>query len=186
MTVAPREAFAKAAREAIECHDEWDSPHCFQALHWDGTDLSCRTYVCIMPDIHPEQYPALMAKAAREELEKHPDDPACGYLLQIESFGLAEPGKDASEAEREAYERARITRTFSKHPDAVETVIAWAADIHGRLWSAGRIRGKDSISETFCPPGKAPGGHMISGLLAVAYTTGTLAWGLPGPQGPLN
>jgi len=184
--IPPRDAFAAAARKAIEEHDEWDAPHRFETLHWDGQELSCRTYACIMPDIAPRDYLRLMAKLAREEVEKHPDEPAYAYLLQIEAFGLAEPGPDASGAEKERYRAARIGRTFHRHPERIETAIAWCADIHGRLWAAATRRGKDGISENFYPPGKAPGGLMVGGLLACAYATGMSAWGLPGPIGLMN
>lgn len=187
MSAPPRDVFAAAARKAIEDHDEWDSPHCFQTLHWDGERLTCRTYVCIMPDVDPVKYPALMAKAAREELEKHPDEAAYAYLLQIESFGVTEPGPDASEAEREQYERDRIGRTFHERGDAIESCDVWVADIHGRLRSAAKTRTEpDRIHEHFYQPGRTPGGPFIRGLLRVAYATGMLGHGLPGPQGPMN
>jgi hypothetical protein len=35
-------------------------------------------------------------------------------------------------------------------------------------------------------PGQTPGGHMIRGLLAVAYATGVMGHSLPGPQGTFN
>lgn len=41
MTPPPRDVFAAAARNAIERHDEWDSPHSFETLHWDGCASSC-------------------------------------------------------------------------------------------------------------------------------------------------
>jgi hypothetical protein len=188
VSVPPRDAFAAAARLAIERHDEWDAPHAFETLHWDGEKLRTMTYLCIMNDVDPPKYPALMARAALEELEKHPDDPAYGYLLQVESHGVSKPGPQASEAEREQYERDRLGRTFHKRPDAVEVCQVWAADVHGRLWSATKRRGDESgyIHEVFYQPGRAPGGTAIRGLLEVAYATGMSAWGLPGPQGRMN
>jgi hypothetical protein len=185
VSVPPRDLFAAATRQVIEAHDEWDSPHSFQTLHWDGTQLACRTFACIMPDIDPPGYPALMAGIAAEQRVKHPDDPAYGYLLQIESFGLAEPREDAPEAERERFRRARLTRTFHKQPDAIEMAVAWCADIHGRLWSAAKYRKPSgAIEEHFYPPHtpKRPGGRFIDGLLAVAYATGAADYGLPSPR----
>lgn len=76
MTAPPRDVLAAAARQAIEDHDEWDAPHCFQTLRWDGEKLSPRTYVCIMPDVDPVKYPEIMARAVAKEFEKHPDEPA--------------------------------------------------------------------------------------------------------------
>lgn len=188
MSAPPRDVFAAAARLAIERHDEWDAPHAFETLHWDGAKLTTMTYACIMQDMPPARYPQVMAGLAREELEKHPVDPAYGYLLQVESFGVSEPGPGASEAEREQYERDRIGRTFHERPDAVEVCQSWAVDVHGRLWAATKRRGDESgyIHEVFYQPGRAPGGHLIRALLDVAYATGMTAWGLPGPRGRMN
>ena len=162
MSVPSRSAFAAITRYTVEEHREWDSPHSFLTLRWDGDSLSCRTWVCIMPDVDPVKYPAVMMGAVREELEKYPDDPAYGYLLQGEFFGTQEP-------------------------DAAEACIAWAVDIHGRLWSAAKTRtNPDRIQEAFYQPGRAPRGQMIQGLLTVAYATGVIGHGMPGPQGPLN
>jgi hypothetical protein len=184
-----RDVFAAFTRKAIEDHGEWASPHCFMTLHAEDGQLHCRTYAAIMPDISPPDYPSLMFRLAGEELEKHRDDPACAYLLQIEAFGVTGPGKGATEAEREQYARDRLGRTFHERPDAVESAVAWCADVHGRLWSAAKIRGREDkgISESFYQPGRAAiGGRMVKGLLSVAYATGMKAWGLPGPQWPLN
>lgn len=184
---APKEPFAAAARAAIEAHTEWDAPHAFVTLHWDGASLATRTYACIMADINPADYPKMMAGMALEELSKDPADPAYAYLLQAEFFGVTEPGPDATEADREQFDRDRLGRTFHQRPDAIECATAWVADVHGRVWNAGHTR-KDPglISEKFYPPGRAPSGHFVQGLLAVAYTTGVLAHGLPGPQGRMN
>jgi hypothetical protein len=187
MSPPPRDVFAAATRKAIEVHDEWDAPHWFQTLHWDGTALTCRTCACIMPDIDPLGYPKVMAGIAREELEKYPDDPAYGYLLQIEGFGVTQPPAGAAEAEREQFDRDRIGRTFHERPDAVEAAYAYAADIHGRVWCATHTRADpDRIDEAFYPPGRTPAGQMIRGLIAVAYGTGVIGHGLPGPQGAMN
>lgn len=187
MTPPPRDVFAAAARNAIERHDEWDSPHSFETLHWDGEKLRTMTYCCIMPDVNPPDYPAYMTRAAREEIGEHPDDPAYGYLLQVESFGMADPGPGASDAERARFNAARKGRTFHEQPDAVETCTAWAADVHGRLWAASKVRNDPGvIHERFYQPGRTPGGHLIRALLDVAYATGMSAWGLPGPQWRMN
>lgn len=181
-----REAFAAMTRKIVADHDEWDSPHHFVTLHWEDGELRPGTWAMIMPDIHPAQYPELMAKLALEAHEKDPDRPAYGYLLQIESFGVTEPGPGASEEERDQFNRDRLGRNFHNRADAVEVAGAWCADIHGRLWAAARRRGDEEITERFYQPGRAPGGQLIEGLLAVAYATGMTAWGLPGPQAPMN
>lgn len=177
MTPAPRELLAAKTREVIEQHDQWDSPHCFQIL---GRDGACRSYAAIAPDVHPDQYPALMSGLAGKRLEEHPDDPAYAYLLQIEGWGVADPGPDAAQEERRQFEADRRGRTFHARPDRIETVTAWCADIHGRLWSAARVRGDEGIRECFYPPGsRMAGGQFVRAILAVALTTGVMAWGLP-------
>jgi hypothetical protein len=125
VTPPPRDAFAAAARHAVERHDEWDAPHAFD--------------------------------------------------VQRSRLGW------------EQYERDRIGRTFHKRADATEACIVWVADVHGRLWSATKARDNPGrIHEVFYQPGRAPGGHLVKGLLRVAYATGMSAWGLPGPQGRMN
>lgn len=154
----PKEVFAAAARKAIEDHGEWDSLHCFMTLHWDGEKLSAGTYAAIDPGIDPPDYPKVMAGIAAERRREHPGNPAYAYLLQIEAFGVVEPGPDAGEAERERYDRDRIGRTFHQRPDAVESAIAWCADVHGRVWSAAKRRSEPGvIHEHFYAPGKTPG-----------------------------
>jgi hypothetical protein len=183
----PKEVLAAATRKAIEDHDEWDSLHCFQTLHWDGEKLSVGTYAAIDPGIDPPDYPALMTGIAAKRQDEHPEAPAYAYLLQIEGFGVVEPAPDAGEAEREQFNRDRLSRNFHARPDAIESAMAYCADIHGRLWSAAKVRSRpDVIEEHFYPPGKTMGGQMIRGLLVVAYTTGMKAYGLPGPQGAWN
>jgi len=176
----PREILAAETRRAVDLHDEWDSLHCFMTLHWDGEKLTCGTYAAIDPAIKPTDYPALMAKLAREAHEKHPDDPpAFAYLLQIEAHGVEEPGPDATEEERRRFDADRLGRTFHQRADAIEICQAWCADIYGRLWSATKTRGDEKVSERFYPPGKdRPSGQMIRGLLAVAAATGVTAHGL--------
>jgi hypothetical protein len=178
----PRDVFAATVRRALDMHDEWDSPHSFETLHWDGTTLRTMTYACIMTDIKPADYPAYMTALAKEELEKHPDDPAYGYLIQAEGYRVTEPGPEASAEEREQFQRDRRERNFHKRADAVETCSVWAADIHGRLWFAEKARDRDGVRERFWRPGvsaSAPGGPWIDALLAVATTTGILCHGMP-------
>jgi hypothetical protein len=182
MGIPSRDMFAAFARAEVSRHDEWDSPHSFQTLHWDGEKLTVLTYACIMTDMNPVSYPAVMTGLAREELEKHPDDPAYAYLLQTESFRVREPGPEAPAAEREQYQRDRAGRAFHERADAVEVCSAWVADIHGRLWFAEKTRGEPGIREEFYRPGSNEmGGPVIRALLAVAQATGILGHGLPGP-----
>lgn len=186
MPTVPREQFAAVTRDFIEDHSEWDAPHRFVILYRDGDEVAVGSYAVIMPDVHPDQYPGLMARAADDWRESHPDKPAYAYLLQIEAHSVTEPGPDASEAERNQFQADRLGRTFHTRPDAVETAVAWCADVHGRMWTAAKVRSQeDQIQEEFYQPGRSPlGGQMIRGLLAVAYATGIRDHGLPGPQSP--
>ena len=126
-----------------------------------------------------------MAGLAAEEHQRDPGDPAYAYLLQIEAFGVAEPGPEASAADLARYHAARRGRTFHQLPEAVEVCTAWVADIHGRLWSARKFRDGDAIEERHTPASApAPGPAVFTGpLLTVARATGILAWGLdPTPE----
>jgi hypothetical protein len=70
-------------------------------------------------------------------------------------------------------------------PNAVETCTAWVADIHGRLWAATKTRDHpDEVHESFYRPGKAPGGPLITGLLAVAEAAGIMWHGMAGAPAP--
>jgi len=138
-----------------------------------------------MTDINPTDYSRMMTAMTLEQHRQHPEDPAYAFLLQVEGFGLTEPGPEASAADLAAYHQARRGRTFHLMPGAVETCSAWVADIHGRLWSAAKTRqDPGTIHEMFYRPGKAPGGQMITGLLAVAEATGIMYHGMPGARPP--
>jgi len=179
VSVPPRDLLAAKVRELIEMHGEWDSLHQFVTLHWDGERLSYGTVALIDPHIHPDQYPPLMIRMARERLGEHPDDPPYAYVLQIECFGAVDPGPDASEEERRRFDADRRGRTFYKRPDALEMAIAYCVDIHGRFWTAGKVRGKeDRIEEHFYRPGAELSGQFIRALKTVAATTGVIAHGL--------
>jgi hypothetical protein len=181
-----REQLAAVTRQMIEKHQDWDSAHEFVIWTWDGRDLALGTLAVIDPAMHPLDYPAMMARVVASHREKHPDPPPYAFVLQIEAFGVAMPGKDATEAQRARVRAAQRTRTFHELPEAVESCIAYCADIHGRLWAAGKRRDGEGISEAFYPPGRGLGGQMVKGLLAVAYACGMADYGLPGPQDRLN
>jgi hypothetical protein len=178
MSPPPRQVMAAEARRIIELHDEWDRPHAFEILHWDGARVRCSTHMMILADVPARYYPRLMMEAVRKWHDEHPDYPPYAYLVQIEAFGVADPRADAGEEERRVFEEARRDRTFHEHPDRHETVNAWCADIHGRLWAAMRVRGSDEIHESYYAPGRAPGGGLIRGVLACAAYTGAAAYGL--------
>ena len=189
MTTPPHSAYAEAVRRAVEDHDEWDSPHYFMTLHWDAEQqlLAPRTVVCIMPDISPEKYHTIMARAAWKQRTEYPSDPpAYGYLLQFEGFTVEAPSQGADLDEQRRYDADRRNRTFHRRADAVETCIAMCAGIHGNTWVAVKRRGHPGIEECTYRPGHAPVGQFFASLLGIAYATGMLDHGLPRPQSQYN
>lgn len=172
MQTPPNEVLAAETRRLVaDLHTEWDAPHQFVTLHWDGQTISYGTVACIMADLHPTRYPQVMARMVLEQTQRRHLPPMCACALQIECFGVTEPGPDASAAERAQYQRDRVGRTFHQRPDAVESAVAWCADPYGFLWSAAKTRRDPTkIVESFYQPGQAPapGGQMVAGVLAAA------------------
>jgi hypothetical protein len=169
----PRAVLARLAREVIESHCEWDSPHALASVYRDGTGgARYGTVTIIDPALHPDLYPALIAARASEDAVK--GGPPYAFLLQVEVFGTTGPGEDASAADRALFEADRIARTFHLRKDAVEFCTAWVADAHGRTWSATKARGRDGIEEHFYRPGSTTlGGQMITALTAAARDYGS-------------
>jgi hypothetical protein len=168
------------ARYIIDGHDEWDSMHQFLVLGWDGEELTVRTVAMIDPAIDPPEYPKLMFRMAAEDYQNHKYEAAYAFALQIEGHGVEMPAKDASEEEKAAFESDRLGRNFHSRPDAKEAVFVWLIDIHGRMWSVTKYRGReDEIEELFLPPGSNKvGGQMVRALQAIASATGTMGYGL--------
>jgi len=190
MTAAPpRGPFAAVARKAVEDHDEWDSMHQFVTFGWDGGKLSAHTAVVIDPAIHPDDYPAMLRDQVARENAAHPGRPSYAFLLQIEAHGVTGPAGDATDAERAEFEAARRTRTFHRLPQAREICVAYLADVHGRLWTAGKERGReDRLEEHFYGVLAAdrPGGQFIRALVSIGYAQGAAHFGLPVPGGLLT
>jgi hypothetical protein len=173
MTALPRAVLAALAREVIEAHREWDAPHALASVYRDGNGgARYGTVTIIDPALQPALYPALISARAAGDAAK--GGPPYAFLLQAEMFGTFEPSADAPPADRALYEADRKARTFHLRKDAVEIAQAWVADVHGRLWSATKVRGKDGIQESFYRPGSGiPGGQMITALLAAAADYGS-------------
>ena len=173
MTPLPRDVLAALAREVIEAHDKWDSPHALASVYRDGKGgARYGTVTIIDPALHPDLYPSLIGKRAAEDAERQ--GPPYAFLLQIEAFGTAGPAEDAAPADKALFQADRIARTFHLRKDAVEVVQVWVADVHGRLWSATKARGReDEIEERFYRPGSELGGQMIEALLAAARDYGS-------------
>lgn len=179
-TALPPEVFAGVTRRMIEMHDTWDSPHSFATLHWDGERLDFGTFAMIATDVHPDNYPNLMLKIAREAMNGDRASALVGYALQIEGYSVVEPDSDASPDERARFQADRVGRRFHRRPDAVESALAYSADIHGRVWGAIKRRGHDGIDEISYAPGERPThGQLVDGLLSAAVVTRTAVHGLP-------
>lgn len=185
MSIPSRGALAEVTAGVITAHSEWDSLHQFVTLNWDSEKIAPGVVVAIDPSIHPGRYPDLMSKAALDAIN---DQQSKGrrtlyaFLLQFEAHTLITPSDDASDQEREQYNRDRLARTFHKRPDAVEACVAYCVDIHGRLWTAAKRRPEpDEVHEHFyASPAGAPGGAFVTALRAVAQLAGTALHGLPG------
>jgi|SRR5215831_1961970 len=171
--------FAAFTRRAIETHTEWDSLHAFLTLtEQPAGRIHVMTYMAIAPDVHPEEYPMMMAGAAAKDGLAA----AAGYLLQIEAHGVTEPGPDASPIERAAFDHARRHREFHKLPDAVESAVAYCTDTHGQLWVAAKIRGREAegigqhyyAADRLTAGGDRIGGQMVDGLIAVGRAAGRI------------
>lgn len=186
--ILKREVMAAEARKLIEFHgDEWDQPHAIITLHPDGNGgLRAGAFAAVTLDVSPRMLPDLIASVAAEQLAEHPEDPAYALGFLMEGFGMTEPAKDATEEERERFQRARITRTFHEQPGAVESATAWVADIHGRTWCCQRRRDSGEIRETFHAPGGTLRGAVMDALVQAAMATGIAAWGMPPHAGGLN
>lgn len=177
-SLALRAALAADARAAIEAHTTWDGPAEFVTLHWRDGALAGGSMVVILTDVHPRDFPALMTRAAAEQIAKHPDDLPVAYRFRGEMHGVAQPAPDAPAAERERFDRARRDRTFYQQPDAYEVVQVWTADTAGNLWAATRRRDHPGvISEAFYPAGGewTPGGQIIDALLSLGEVTADVA-----------
>ena len=154
MTAAPRSAMAAVALALIEFHGgDWDSPAHFMSVRWDGDKATLGGYwTAIMPDVHPDRYPAVMRGSLAEELAAEPRVPY-GLAFQQEAHVV----QAASEKERAVADSQLLARTMHKRPDAREVCLAWVADAHGRVWLAEKYRDDGSVREQFWPPLKPTG-----------------------------
>src|SRR5215475_4349245 len=134
-----REAFAVYTRKVMEDH-AWDGLAQFLTLHDRRGEIGIGTYAVL--DLAPHEYAPVMRRLAFEQMQTHPESLPVGYLLQIESWAVDEPGPDASEDDRRVYDDARRNGTFDQLPGAVESATAYTCDRYGRVWSAEKIRGR--------------------------------------------
>lgn len=178
----PRPAvFAAEARRTAEAHAVWDSLDTFITLHWDGERFAGGIYAAIDTGFTEEQYPQVMIRIARKEMEKNPERPPCGYLLQNEAY-VAEVPAGATAEEHAAFDKAVRNRELHRHPGARECVQVFVADVHGNLWGARKYRDNGEVTGWRRPPQERTSSLLEAGLIACARATGLMSWGLaPAP-----
>jgi hypothetical protein len=182
----PDSAYAEVARRMARTWD-WDTPAIFRILHWNDVRrrLVPRAHIVFTDDVHVSQYAVHMVDHAITYHREYPAERACAFLLAFESYRVDLPAT-APAAERRQAEQMMASRTLGEHPAARVQAAAWCVDITGRGWSATRFRDDppSAITETVYDAGMVPADPELTGLLAVAYSTGMVKYGLPGPPDP--
>jgi len=136
-------------------------------------------------DIGVAEYPARMVDRAIAYNGKHPGEPPRAYLLAFEADCVDLPAA-APPAEHLRVREMMASGTLGQHPAARVQASAWCVDVTGRGWSATRFQGDPpgAVTETFYEGGTVPADPELAGLLTVAYSTGMVKYGLPGPPDP--
>ncbi|MBF6301204.1 hypothetical protein IU459_27200 [Nocardia amamiensis] len=134
----------RVTNATVAGHDEWDSPHYFTALAWDGTRVFATMVTVIDPGVRPQDYPPVllevMSKHLADRLRDKPGAaPVVACMLQVETFGLRTGPGGMIPEERAALHRGELHML----PHRTEAVIVMTADIAGRMWSAAKERGWD-------------------------------------------
>ncbi|GIH91984.1 hypothetical protein ACFFMN_33750 [Planobispora siamensis] len=172
---------ADYAARLLDTRTDWDIPHEFHTLHWDGERLRTGTLTMIDPSVPPSAYPHLMASTSGKEAAeqcKAGERTLYGYALIVEAHSVKEPA-DPSPEEAARFTRDRIERRFHERPDAVEIAGVHLVDIHDRMWVATRERASGKVEHHFYPDKDgAPGGPLIAGLRMAAYATASIVWGI--------
>jgi hypothetical protein len=183
---APDRAFAAVTRKSARTRD-WDTSFAtFQILYWDAArgKLAPRTYVGFTGVVHVRQYLGHMMECAIQDNKDHPDHPASAFLLTFEAFCVDLPA-GASAADHARVQAMIASHSLGEHPRAREQLSAWCVDITGRGWSATRLRDDPAvITEAAWKAGTVPADPELTGLITVAYSTGMVKYGLPGPPSP--
>lgn len=167
----PRTVPAALARDTAASHAAWDSPAELTVLHSEDGALQPGNASLIDTAVHPGAYPSLIADCAARAAA----GPRAAYALQLrfEAHGVKPPGPGASPRDRALHTADRKARTFRLRQDSHEIVMVYIADIYGRLWSAMRERGHDTVIERFHRPGGVPDrGPIPRALLRAAEGLG--------------
>jgi hypothetical protein len=175
--LAPAEKLLEIARWSITRDDNWDMFPEFLTLHWDEENDRVRpgTIALIDAGFPPEAYPKVMAAMALNAIGDSPEDVATAYMLVVEGYGVAEPEKGATEAEKAQFEHDRKNRGFHAREDAREVKMALVSDITGQSWMVTRYRDTGEVTDSTEDEGlKSLGGRMPDGVRRVALATGTM------------
>ncbi|MEW9530555.1 hypothetical protein [Microbispora sp. NPDC049125] len=194
----PRNAPAPAIQGFVDRHaiggPDWNGPHTFATVTWDGSDLGVHTWVSITTDVHPGQYPKVITRFSRDAVieanrarANGVEPNLYGYLLVAEFWRAPEPRWDAPAKAHRRWDADRRNRTFHARTDAVETRIAMFADIDGRAWMTELERRTRALRrhffEGYLDGPRTVGGPFLSVLAASARATGVFAYGDPMPEG---
>ncbi len=86
-------------------------------------------------------------------------EPAYALLLQIEAYG-------ATLSMEEYARHAAGTGSLKDRPGREEAAWAWVTDVHGGLWSAMKVRGREDVikEEAYEPGSKSHSGRFIKAM----------------------
>jgi hypothetical protein len=192
---APPEVLFEVVRPYV-VGDDWDRPHRFLVICWDGT--RCWVEQESLAMVHrPEKMKLVINRRAYEAFDRHRNAMLAGkpptlyaVALVMEGHGVRgrEPG--ASQWERARLRRDREQRRFREREDAVELRAAWIADIDGRQHHAG-VRSDRPDGSMVCftidrdgendVGVEGVGGLVASALWAAATANAHLLYGEPVP-----
>jgi hypothetical protein len=126
---------------AVLDHDEWNAPHTFRALSWNGAYLGTPVLAVIDPAIDPPDYPRALNEVVARSLSRnaadHSSAPIVAYTLQIEAHGV-----ELTPEQRAAVDRHAL-RTL---PEAIEQCFVMTADLAGRAWTASKRRDTGEVA----------------------------------------
>jgi hypothetical protein len=174
-----RERVAAFTRKLVEDYAHWDSPAAFYVVAMQDGELVPRCAAALaMP---PEAMPMVIAATCAQDAEAHPENPACAYALQLETWAAPSPAPGASEEEIRKFLADGAAGRFHTRDDRIEQAQAFCASVpRGDLWRAVQTRDKGGVTEEFVDGGNAAAlGNAAGAILAlvqVARTTGQHFW----------
>lgn len=187
MILPPGDKLQAEARHCIEHHHHWGSPAMFGVLRWNrpaGT-LDRGIWVAIDRDregnpIGSAYWGALMSGLADGELQRCPGDPPAAFVFGAEAYTGPAPPPHASLSEKTEFYRQLAAGQLAGQDGTAEKAVAFCTDFTGRTWHAEHTRADPrTITETYYPPGDAPGWPELQNLITIATSIGVTAWGVP-------